>query len=41
MRQEAIDAYATEQRKHAEAQWARNAEGNIQIQAELELVKAH
>jgi len=41
VRQEAIDAYATEQRKHAEAQWARKAEENIQIQAELELVKAH
>src|SRR5258706_370789 len=41
VRQEAIDAYATDQRKHAEAQWARKAEENIQIQAELELVKAH
>jgi len=41
VRQEAVDAYATEQRKHAEAQWARKAEENIQIQAELELVKAH
>lgn len=41
VRQEAIDAYATEQRKHAEAQWARKAEENLQIQAELELVKAH
>jgi hypothetical protein len=41
VRQEAIDAYATEQRKHAEAQWSRKAEENIQIQAELELVKAH
>jgi len=40
-RQEAVDAYATEQRKHAEAQWARKVEENIQIQAELELVKAH
>lgn len=40
-RQEAIDAYASEQRKHAEAQWARKAEENIQIQAELEQVKAH
>jgi hypothetical protein len=39
-RQEAIDAYAAEQRKHAEAQWARKAEENIQIQAELEQVKA-
>ena len=41
VRQEAIDAYATEQRKHAESQWARKAEENLQIQAELELVKAH
>src|SRR5258708_1589703 len=41
VRQEAVDAYATEQRKHAEAQWSRKAEENIQIQAELELVKAH
>jgi hypothetical protein len=41
VRQEAVDAYATEQRKHAEGQWARKAEENIQIQAELELVKAH
>ena len=41
VRQEAVDAYATEQRKHAEAQWARKAEENIQIQAELEVVKAH
>jgi hypothetical protein len=40
-RQEAVDAYATEQRKHAEAQWARKVEENIQVQAELELVKAH
>jgi len=41
VRHEAIDAYAAEQRKHAEAQWARKAEENLQIQAELELVKAH
>jgi hypothetical protein len=41
VRQEAIDAYAAEQRKHAEAQWARKAEENLQIQAELELVKSH
>jgi len=40
VRQEAIEAYAAEQRKHAEAQWARKAEENIQIQAELEQVKA-
>jgi hypothetical protein len=41
VRQEAIDAYAAEQRKHAESQWARKAEENLQIQAELELVKSH
>jgi hypothetical protein len=41
VRQEAIEAYAAEQRKHAEAQWTRKAEENVQIQAELELVKAH
>jgi hypothetical protein len=41
VRQEAIDAYAAEQRKHAEAQWTRKAEENVQIQAELEVVKAH
>jgi hypothetical protein len=41
VRQEAIEAYAAEQRKHAEAQWSRKAEENLQIQAELELVKAH
>jgi hypothetical protein len=40
VRQEAIEAYAAERRKHAEAQWARKAEENIQIQAELEQVKA-
>ena len=40
VRQEAVEAYAVEQRKHAEAQWARKAEENLQIQAELEQVKA-
>jgi hypothetical protein len=40
MRHEAIEAYAVEQRKHAEARWARKAEENLQIQAELEQVKA-
>ncbi len=39
-RQEALDSYAAEQRKQVEAQWARKAEENTQIQAELELVKA-
>lgn len=40
-RQDALDSYEAEQRKQAEAEWARKAEGNIQIQAELERVKAH
>ncbi len=39
-RQEAIDTYQTDQRKVFEAQWARKAEENLQIQAELETVKA-
>ena len=39
-RQEAIDAYEAEQRKQVEAEWARKAEENLQLQAELERVKA-
>jgi hypothetical protein len=39
-RQEAIDTYQGEQRKLFEAQWARKAEENLQIQAEVETVKA-
>jgi hypothetical protein len=39
-RQEAIGTYQGEQRKLFEAQWARKAEENLQIQAELETVKA-
>jgi hypothetical protein len=39
-RKDALDSYEAEQRKRAEAQWARKAEENIQIQAELERVKA-
>jgi len=39
-RQVAIDTYQAEQRKLFEAQWARKAEENLQIQAELETVKA-
>ena len=39
-RQAAIDAYQADQRKLFEAQWARKAEENLQIQAELETVKA-
>jgi len=40
MRQEAIDTYETQQRKEFEALLARKAEENVQIQAELERVKA-
>lgn len=39
-RREAIDSYEAEQRKQFEAQLARKAEENVQIQAELERVKA-
>ena len=39
-RQAAIDTYQSDQRKLFEAQWARKAEENLQIQAELETVKA-
>jgi hypothetical protein len=40
-RQEALDAHEADQRKQVEAEWARKAEEVIQIQAELESVKAH
>ncbi len=40
-RQDALDAYEAQQRKQVEAEWARKAEENVQIQAELERVKAH
>lgn len=40
IRQEALDAYETEQRKQFEALLARKAEENVQIQEELERVKA-
>jgi hypothetical protein len=39
-RQDAIDSYESEQRKQFEAQLARKADENAQIQAELEQVKA-
>ena len=39
-RQNALDAYEAEQRKQADAEWARKAEENIQIQSDLERVKA-
>jgi hypothetical protein len=39
-RQDALDRYEAEQSKQAEAEWARRAEENVQIQAEFERVKA-
>jgi hypothetical protein len=39
-RQDALDRYEAEQRRLAEADWARRAEDTMQIQAELERVKA-
>jgi hypothetical protein len=39
-RQEALDSYEAEQKKQVEEQWARKAEENVQIQAELERVRA-
>lgn len=40
-RQSALDAYESEQKKQAEAEWARKAEEISHIQAELESIKAH
>jgi hypothetical protein len=40
-RQDALHSYEAEQRKQVEAEWARKAEENVQIEAELERVKAH
>jgi hypothetical protein len=40
-RQDALDAHEAEQTKHVEAEWARKAKEIIQIQAELESIKAH
>ncbi|MFY9743456.1 MAG: hypothetical protein WA252_12320 [Candidatus Sulfotelmatobacter sp.] len=40
-RQNALDGYETEQKKQAEAEWARKAEEITHIQAELESIKAH
>jgi hypothetical protein len=39
-RQAALDAYEAEQKKHLEAEWARKAEENAGIEAEMERVKA-
>ena len=40
-RQDALDSYEAAQKKQVEAMWARKAEEVIQIQAELDSVKAH
>lgn len=40
-RQNALDSYEVEQREQVEAECARKAEKNVQIQAELERVTAH
>lgn len=40
-REQALDSYAAEQQKQAEVEWARKAEENIQIQADLERIKTH
>jgi len=41
LRREALDSYESALRKQVEEEWARKAEENSQIQAELESVKAH
>ncbi len=40
-RQAALDSYENEQRIRVEAEWARKAEENVQIEAELERIKTH
>ncbi len=40
-RQEALNSYEAELRKEVEGEWARKADENVQIQAELERAKAH
>lgn len=40
-RHDALDSYEAEQRREVDAEWQRKAEENVQIQAELECVKAH
>ena len=40
LRQNAIDSYEADQQKHFEEYWARKAEGNAQIQTEMERVTA-
>jgi hypothetical protein len=40
-RQDALDSHEAQQKKQVEAEWARKAEEVVQIQAELESMKAH
>lgn len=40
-RQEALDSYEAAQKKQVEAEWARKAEEVVQIQAEMESIRAH
>ena len=40
-RQDALDRYEAEQKRQAEAEWARKAEAVAKIQSELESIKAH
>ena len=40
-RQDALDSYEAAQKKQVEAEWAKKAEEIVQIQAELESIKAH
>jgi hypothetical protein len=41
VRRDALDSYEAAERKQVEAEWARKAEENLQIQAELESIRAH
>ena len=40
-RHDALDSYEAEQKKQAEAEWARKAEAITKVQSELESIKAH
>jgi hypothetical protein len=40
-RRDALDSYEAAERKQVEEEWARKAEENLQIQAELESIRAH
>jgi hypothetical protein len=41
LRRDALDSHEAQQRKQVEAEWARKEQENIQIQAELDSVRAH